>query len=76
MCNAFSRTGRSDQSVVARAVFADLENQGLRTLRHPSSVLFDRSKCVCGAGSRRARVFYLDGRDEFQPQLFAQLHPQ
>jgi hypothetical protein len=49
MC-AFSRTGRSDQSVVARAVFADLENQGWGTSKHPSSVLFDRSKCVWRVG--------------------------
>ncbi|ELR20390.1 tubulin/FtsZ family, GTPase domain containing protein [Acanthamoeba castellanii str. Neff] len=40
-----SDPGRSDQSVVARAVFADLENQGWGTSKHPSSVLFDRSNC-------------------------------
>ncbi|ELR21982.1 Tubulin/FtsZ family, GTPase domain containing protein [Acanthamoeba castellanii str. Neff] len=40
-----SDPGRSDQSVVARAVFADLEYLGMRTSKHPSSVLFDRSNC-------------------------------
>ncbi|ELR23146.1 Tubulin/FtsZ family, GTPase domain containing protein, partial [Acanthamoeba castellanii str. Neff] len=40
-----SDPGRSDQLVVARAVFADLENQGWGTSKHPSSVLFDRSNC-------------------------------
>ena len=54
-----THTGRSDQSVVARAVLADLEYLGLQTSKHPSSVLFDRSKCVWreewGGDSRRVR---------------------
>ncbi|ELR16260.1 Tubulin/FtsZ family, GTPase domain containing protein, partial [Acanthamoeba castellanii str. Neff] len=40
-----SDPGRSDQSVVARAVFANLEYPGMQTSKHPSSVLFDRSNC-------------------------------
>jgi hypothetical protein len=52
MC-AFSLTGRSDQSVVARAVFANLEYPGMQTSKHPSSLLFDRSKCVWRVWSAR-----------------------
>jgi hypothetical protein len=56
---SLTHTGRSDQSVVARAVLADLEYLGLQTSKHPSSVLFDRSKCVWrgewGRGSGRVR---------------------